>query len=192
MTGIVHVNPVPNHPTWKILLWNGEGHGTGVFIKPNTNWKVYEKKSMNGLDYYRIGTDRQWVEAQYVDDSGASEVAGKAIYTVGSNSVNLVDGKGNASGQVLAPGTKWKAFAKKNINGQTYYRLGSDQQWAPANGGTLDGSVADAGSYQAEQNTSSNSSSSSDDSSTTTPTTPTTPSEPKEVTEWRTKLAKNA
>ncbi|MCI1883556.1 MAG: SLAP domain-containing protein [Lactobacillus sp.] len=146
MSGVVHVNPVANHPTWKILLWDGEGHNTGVFIKPNSDWKVFEKKNINGLEYYRLGTDRQWVQAQYVDASNAQEIGGvnKAIYTT-NGEVALVDAQGNTTGATLPAGSQWKAFAKKTINGKTYYRLGTDKQWAPANGGVLDGSVADEG-----------------------------------------------
>ncbi|MCI1330215.1 MAG: YSIRK-type signal peptide-containing protein [Lactobacillus sp.] len=178
MSGIVRTTPVPNHPTWKILLWDGEGHGTGVYINPNTNYKVFEKKSMNGLEYYRLGTDKQWVQAQYVDATGATEEGTtsetKAIYTVGSNAVSLVDGQGNASGQVLSPGSTWKAFAKKTINGQTYYRLGTYQQWAPANGGVIEGSVIDEGSVSNQGQNFYNPSS---DDDTSTPTTPTKPSQ---------------
>lgn len=185
MTGIVHVNPVANHPTWKILLWDGEGHNTGVFIKPNTDWKVFEKKDINGIEYYRLGTDKQWVQAQYVDAAKASATtpaAKHAIYTTNSETA-LVDGNGNATGATLPANTDWKAFASKTINGKTYYRLGTDKQWAPAENGSLNGSVPSEGSYD-----SSSSYVPSDDDTTTT----TTPSDQKAqlVQELRTKLAK--
>jgi hypothetical protein len=186
MTGVVHANYVPNHPTWKILLWDGEGHGTGVFIKPNTDWKVFEKKNINGLEYYRLGTDKQWVQARWVDASRAKEstpTTKRAIFTTNSE-VSLVDGNGNATGATLPANTDWKAFASKIINGKTYYRLGTDKQWAPAANGSLKGSVPSEGSYD-----SSSSYAPSDNDSTST----TNPSDQKAqlINKLRTELAKN-
>lgn len=164
LSGTVHVNRVANHPTWKILLWDGQGRGTGKYINGNTNWKVFEKKAINGKDYYRLGTDQQWVQAQYVDASNAVETQVRAIFTVGNSPVQLVDGQGQQTSATLPAGSAWKAFAQKTINGQVYYRLGTDRQWAPANGGSLDGTVPDV------SNNSSNGS--------TTPSAPVTPTNP--------------
>lgn len=147
MHGTVHINPVAGHPTWKILLWDGSGHGTKTYLSPNTNWKVFESRMINGIKYYRLGNDRQWVQAQYADASNAVEesqpVHVQAVYTVGNQAVGLVDSNGHATGRLLPAGSRWKAFAKKTINGNLYYRLGSQQQWVLASAGTLTGTVND-------------------------------------------------
>ncbi|MCI1466980.1 MAG: SLAP domain-containing protein [Lactobacillus sp.] len=129
LNGTVHVKRVTSHPTWKILLWDGEGHNTGIFIKPDTNWKVFEKKNINGLEYYRLGTNRQWVQAQYTNNYSAQELE---IFIVGDQPVYLVDADGADTQVVLPAKSQWKVLEKKTVKGNVYYRLGTQKQWVLA------------------------------------------------------------
>lgn len=46
---------------------NTNGHFTGKFINPNTTWKVYAIKWINGQEMVRIGTEQQWISIKYID-----------------------------------------------------------------------------------------------------------------------------
>lgn len=59
--------PVINHnPNWKIALRDGSGKLTGKYIRTNTSWKVWDTKTLRGRKCYKIGTNKQWVPAEYV------------------------------------------------------------------------------------------------------------------------------
>lgn len=135
MRGTVHVSYVPGHPHSKILLWDGSGHGTGRFISGNTNWKVNARKWINGKLYYRIGNDRQWVQADYVNDVNASVIANYFVVHVSNAhgaTARLYNGDGTLSGLTIRTNSNWKGFEARRINGEVYYRLGRDNQWIPA------------------------------------------------------------
>ena len=138
MTGVAHIKN-------NITLVNGKGEAVSQTINANTNYKVFAKKTINGKIYYRLGTDNQWVVEDAVSSitdgvpakSNTEEPFAAHGYIPVLKShptwkIALVDGNGNYTGQYLPTNTKWKVFAKKTINGQTYYRLGTDQQWIPA------------------------------------------------------------
>lgn len=55
------------HPTWYISLRDKDGHATGKFIPPNTNWKVIAEKEIHGIKYYKLGTDKQFVPARFLE-----------------------------------------------------------------------------------------------------------------------------
>lgn len=138
MTGVAHIKN-------NVTLVNGKGEAVSQTINADTNYKVFAKKTINGKTYYRLGTDNQWVVEDAVDsitdgvpaksDTEEPFAAHGYIPVLKSHptwKIALVDGNGNYTGQYLPTNTKWKVFAKKIINGQTYYRLGTDQQWIPA------------------------------------------------------------
>lgn len=65
-SGVATLNEVPGHPTWKINMLDASGHYTNVYLNPNTAWKVFGKKTINGEVCYRLGSQSQWVPAKYL------------------------------------------------------------------------------------------------------------------------------
>ena len=96
-----------------IALLDGEGHYTGKYIPTNTSWKVFAKKTISNREMYRLGSDQQWVPAEYVTVKNLEVVS------------------------------KTTTEPKKTINNRLMYRLGSDQQWVPAEYATLKSTVAE-------------------------------------------------
>lgn len=66
MSGVARLTPVAGHPTWKIQMMDANGKYTGVYLKPNTSWKVFGKKTINGRTCYRLGSQSQWVPEEYI------------------------------------------------------------------------------------------------------------------------------
>lgn len=62
----VYAPIINGNPNWLISLRDGKGHGTGKYILTNTHWKVCGVKSIHGHIYYKLGTDKQWVPAKYL------------------------------------------------------------------------------------------------------------------------------
>ena len=101
-----------------------------------------------------MGTDKQWVPERFLQfkasetaktvaptksetpSSTEEAISGIAHAPVINNNpgwmIALLDGEGNYTGKYISTNSNWKVFARKTINGRTYYRLGTDQQWAPA------------------------------------------------------------
>lgn len=46
--------------------------------------------------------------------------------------IALRDGDGHLTGKYIKTNSRWKAFDTKTMKGGTWYKLGTDQQWAPA------------------------------------------------------------
>ncbi len=154
VSGVAYAPVINNNPGWMIALLDGEGNYTGKYIPTNSNWKVYAKKTINGTTYYRLGTDKQWVPERFLQfkasetaktvaptksetpSSTEEAISGIAHAPVINNNpgwmIALLDGEGNYTGKYISTNSNWKVFARKTINGRTYYRLGTDQQWAPA------------------------------------------------------------
>lgn len=63
---IVYAPIINNNPNWKIALRDGKGNLTGKYINTNSNWKVISEKNIGGRKYFKLGTDKQWVPAQYL------------------------------------------------------------------------------------------------------------------------------
>ena len=147
--------------TWRTAgttdaTWTGNRllHGTAV--------RTWDSKVVNGTSYTRVtlDTDRvngkevtdqataqgvnRWVQSSYLasnkgttnPSTPAGETAVKGVATVvysGKGKVALRDGNDKVTGkQYVANGSKWKVFAKKTVNGQVLYRLGSQSQWIRA------------------------------------------------------------
>lgn len=119
-------------------LFDANGNGTGVYVNTDTYWKVFAKKTINGQLYYRIGNQSQWVQGRDVKILNEAEEAMTGVVHVPvlaqhpTWKIGLVDSNGRHTGQYIATNTNWKVFAKKSINGKLYYRLGTQNQWIPA------------------------------------------------------------
>ncbi|MBD5834695.1 GH25 family lysozyme [Lactobacillus delbrueckii] len=46
--------------------------------------------------------------------------------------IALRDGNGHLTGKYIKTNSRWKVFDTKTMKGGTWYKLGTDQQWAPA------------------------------------------------------------
>lgn len=60
---VVYAPVINSDPNWKIALRDGSGHLTGKYIKTNSRWQVWDKKTMKGGTWYKLGTDQQWAPA---------------------------------------------------------------------------------------------------------------------------------
>lgn len=124
----------------KVALLDSNGHYTGQYVNKNSRWKIFEKADINGRTMYRLGTDKQWIPAQYASQNTAtSAISNRQIksgtITVtysGLGRVALIDASGNYTSQYVNKGSHWKVVEQATINGRTMYRLGTDRQWIPA------------------------------------------------------------
>lgn len=70
----------------------------------------------------------------------AAKPAPKAIFTVYAPIINndpnwkiaLRDGNGHLTGKYIKTNSHWKVFDTKQMKGGTWYKLGTNEQWAPA------------------------------------------------------------
>ena len=134
---------------YSVFAWNINGNRATIsstkFEAGSTVNTVGAPVTVNGVQYYKLaGTSNEYIQAQYVDgswkpstkpstSSNEEKVSGvaKVVYN-GRGGVKLLNGEGKYQTQVVKNGTSWKVFAKKTINGKTYYRIGNDNQWIPA------------------------------------------------------------
>lgn len=65
-TGVVYAPVINHNPKWMIQLMDSTGHYTGKYIKTNTCWKYFDIKTIKGMKYYKLGTDKQWVPGKYL------------------------------------------------------------------------------------------------------------------------------
>ncbi|BDR58431.1 C39 family peptidase [Xylocopilactobacillus apicola] len=120
-------------------------NGTGVastdkLLLDGTLWKVFGSQDINGVQYYNVGGN-QWVQAQYIKKYIAPEIPswdGKSYVTVGYEpgygiAVYQAPGFGNTlvSGLYLQNGTTWKVVGQRQVDGKTWYEVGTNQ-WVPA------------------------------------------------------------
>ncbi|WP_276804736.1 S8 family serine peptidase [Lactobacillus hominis] len=133
-----YVPVLHNNPKWKVALRDQNGHLTGKYIATNTSWKIFAKKEINGKLYYRLGSQAQWVPADYIQL--AQDAKGKKLNAVAyvpvlhhnkNYKVALWNSKGKLTGYIKT-NSYWKVFEEKKINGRLMYRIGNDNQWVPA------------------------------------------------------------
>lgn len=105
-------------------LYDGNGQLTDQKLAGNTNWLVSARKKIAGQVFYLVGRD-VWLKA----DDAILENVKKGVVRVLTDEARLVTGQGENTSRTLAKNTLWRVFAEKEIGGQKYYRLGSDQQW---------------------------------------------------------------
>ena len=61
----VYVPVIENNPKYMVRLLDSAGHYQAQYIPTNSNWKVWETKTIKNMKCYRIGTDKQWVPAKF-------------------------------------------------------------------------------------------------------------------------------
>lgn len=133
---------INNDPNWKVNMMDADGHYTNVYLTTNSKWKVFGKKTINGVVCYRLGNQNQWVPARYLDfnldnasisSNGETPLSGTARVTyTGRGPVRLLNSEGHYVDQYIPKRSAWKVFAEKTVNGQHLYRLGNQDQWVPA------------------------------------------------------------
>ena len=122
---------VKNHPTWKIALVDGDGHYTGQYLAPNTNWKVFAKKTINGQTYYRLGSEDQWIPATYFQLKNTGVVKANPVENHPTWKIALLNRNGKYTGEYVRPNTSWKVWDVQFINGRLMAKIGTDAQWIP-------------------------------------------------------------
>jgi hypothetical protein len=137
-----------------VNVWNIAGNVVsfnGNRVKDGKILATYDTKTVNGVSYTRINskTSNEWIQTQYLDGSwkhsnnntntnkpstsSEEKVSGVATVTYkGRGGVNLLNAEGKYQNQYVKKGSAWKVFAKKTINGEPMYRLGTQSQWIPA------------------------------------------------------------
>ena len=141
-SGIVYMPAISGHPNWKVNMLDADGHYTNVYLTTNSKWRVFGKKTINGVECYRLGNQNQWVPARYLDfnlddaenqSNGETPLKGTVRVTYnGRGSVRLLNAEGHYVDQYIPKRSTWKVFAEKTVNGQHMYRLGNQDQWVPA------------------------------------------------------------
>lgn len=126
----------------KVRLVDANGSFQNQYVTHLSQWQVFGMRQINGRTYYRIGNERQYVPATYTNWGDRSRQTANSteqplngtirVSYSGAGSVRLKDGNGNYVNQYVKKNTSWHVFAKKTVNGQTLYRLGTDRQWLPA------------------------------------------------------------
>ena len=61
----VFVPIINNNPKYMVRLLDSAGHYQAKYIPTNSNWKVWDAKTIRNMKCYRIGTDKQWVPAKF-------------------------------------------------------------------------------------------------------------------------------
>ncbi|MCI1290723.1 MAG: hypothetical protein LKG31_04015, partial [Lactobacillus sp.] len=143
----VKVNYVSGYGVNLYHLYGSEPSYIGQHVAADSNITVYinDTKTINGVSYTRVDGygDNVWIQTQYLDGSWkankpsnnkpstSSEEKASGIATVtykGRGGVNLLNAEGKYQNQYVKKGSAWKVFAKKTINGETMYRLGTQSQ----------------------------------------------------------------
>lgn len=136
---VLYAPVINNNVNWKIALRDANGKLTGQYISTDSSWKVLASKMINGQLYYRLGTQDQWVSAQYLssDTTEIVEFSGVVYVPMLHNNKNwkvlLQNQEGKYTDQYIQTNSLWKVVAVKKINGKVIaYKIGNDSQWLPA------------------------------------------------------------
>lgn len=138
-------------PGYGVNVWyidnNNKRTFSGIRIKDGARIKTFDTKTVNGTKYYRIlaADSDAWMEASYLDGTYAKTHKANAESPISGILTVVYNGKGqvrltNGEGKYIADSlttyvpkkANYKIFAKKVINGKTYYRIGTQNQWIPA------------------------------------------------------------
>jgi hypothetical protein len=128
LSTVMYAPVINGNENWKIALRDSNGKLTGKYISTGSSWKVFAQRRINGVLYYRLGSQEQWVPAEYLNDK-------TDIQDNGSSDEVKMSTTGYVARLVtsyLVPNSNWKVLARKKINGRLMYRLGTDNQWIPA------------------------------------------------------------
>lgn len=122
-----------------VRLLDRNGKYMNQYVADKASYKVFEVGEINGKTMYRIGSDKQWIPANYTNlkqvstnstNSAKANVVtikyvpgyGIAVWTSPSASQSVIKGK------VLKHNSSWKFFAEANGNdGYVWYNLGGNQ-----------------------------------------------------------------
>ncbi|MCH3905215.1 MAG: SEC10/PgrA surface exclusion domain-containing protein [Lactobacillus sp.] len=132
----------------RVRLLDQNGNYQDQYVSRNSKWKVFGYRQVNGQTLYRIGSEKQFIPAQFTNlgsrpasDSGYKASSNgqethlngtvRVSYT-GRGGVRLLNGQGQYTSQTVKRNSLWHVFGKKVINNQVMYRIGSDKQWIPA------------------------------------------------------------
>lgn len=61
----VFVPIINRNPKYMVRLLDSAGHYQNQYIPTNSNWKVWDAKTIKNMKCYRIGTEKQWVPAKF-------------------------------------------------------------------------------------------------------------------------------
>ncbi|MGX4645409.1 bacterial Ig-like domain-containing protein [Holzapfeliella sp. JNUCC 80] len=107
------------------------------FTPSQSRVQVFGSKWFDNVKYSRINgyNNNFWIQTQYLLQPVETDLT--AIATVGNTptanyAVYLRDSTGDITTQTVMPGTSWLVFAQKKIGGQSYYRIGNENQWIQA------------------------------------------------------------
>ncbi|KRK82828.1 hypothetical protein FC78_GL001631 [Companilactobacillus bobalius DSM 19674] len=114
-------------PTTGTQLYNDNGTLiTNVSLGKNTAWKVDQKKVVKGVTYLRVATN-EWVK---VDNGLEIKLIDSVITT--NKQTTLYNSKGEKiTNRVLGADTAWRTDRTAQINGQTMYRVATNE-WVSA------------------------------------------------------------
>ena len=126
-----YIPVLKSHPTWKIALVDGNGNYTGQYLPTNTKWKVFAKKIINGQTYYRLGTDQQWIPANFLQVKKTGVVKANPVKNHPTWKIALLNQNGEYTGEFVKPNTSWKVLDVEFINGRMMARIGNQAQWIP-------------------------------------------------------------
>ena len=114
-------------PTTGTELYNDNGELiTNVSLGKNTAWKVDQKKVVKGVTYLRVATN-EWVKV----DNGLEIKLVDSVITTNKQAI-LYNSKGERiTNRVLGANTAWRTDRTAQINGQTMYRVATNE-WIPA------------------------------------------------------------
>ena len=121
-----------------VNLLDNNGHFQDKYVYNNSAFKVWEKATINDQTMYRIGTQKQWIPAQYTNwDDGSSRkqnVNAVTIKYVPGYGINLwkTPASKEWTGRRLAHNSSWRVYKTAvGDDGYIWYNLGGDQ-WIPS------------------------------------------------------------
>lgn len=102
----------------KVNLLDNNGKYQMQYVSKNSRWKVFAKATINGRVMYRIGSQRQWIPAQYSNvATGSAPVAKKAV-TPAKKAASTT--KRGGTNQVLVGNRRTKKY---HLAGQENYHI---------------------------------------------------------------------
>lgn len=113
----------------------GTGNDAGR-LNGSSRWKVNQVAILpSGQVWYLVGTN-QWLNGQDATLSAGAIFNLGGVATVGGSSAALTNDAGQATGNTLAAGSRWKVTGLRTQNGQAYYRVATNT-WLPATSSSL-------------------------------------------------------
>lgn len=124
-----------------VALLDGQGNYQNQYVANGTGWRYFAEATINGRKMYRLGSQKQWIPAEFTNLNGKSASENKpaavnkpqtsqtstapsdeksvsgVLHVVykGLGGVALLDSQGNYQKQYLTNGTGWRYFAKATI-----------------------------------------------------------------------------